>query len=39
LNRVLEDIEDRCSAILTDLDRYRVYWNDSIDTLQNLRTN
>ncbi|CAF0926257.1 unnamed protein product [Adineta steineri] len=36
--QTLSDIENRCSTILTDLDRYRSHWKESIEKLQQLRT-
>ncbi|CAF2342055.1 unnamed protein product [Rotaria sp. Silwood2] len=39
LIQILTDIEEKCSAILVELDRDRSYWKTSIEKLQQLRTN
>lgn len=37
--QVLVDIEARCSTTIVELDQYRLFWNASIEKLQQLRTN
>ncbi|CAF3644133.1 unnamed protein product [Rotaria sordida] len=37
-SQTLSDIENRCSTIITELDRYRLHWIASIEKLQQLRT-
>ncbi|CAF1416429.1 unnamed protein product [Adineta steineri] len=39
LTKILTDIETKSSTNLTELIRYRSYWNSSLDKLQQLRTN
>lgn len=38
LMTTLTEIEQRCTTIVAELERYRVHWNASIDKLQQLRT-
>jgi len=38
LMTTLTEIEQRCTTIVAELERYRAHWNASIDKLQQLRT-